>query len=227
MDNLKDLENQERVSQTSHIYNKIKADLMKVPFILIIGKYDHVLGPSSVYSSTDFNDQNFIRNLLRDALNTKNKFVILNFYNFYSQVFKIDIKDDSARGKKQLYALILLRHNESPLIPAVHFKRIGMLFRKIGNDLILKDEQERFQEFYNQISEIYLNKNEILPLESCNLQIRSAVNTIQGFCELILEEKKKKGKIQEGSISSYLQMMLDSCDDIMKAVEENLKSNLK
>jgi hypothetical protein len=209
------------------IFKEIESDLMESPFILIIGKYDQILGPNSVYSSTNFNDQDFIKNLLRDALNTKNKFVILNFDNFYSQVFKIDIQDDSARGGKQLYAIILLRHNESPLIPTIHFKRIGMIFHKIRKKDILKDNIHAFQKFYEKIRDIYLDKDEILPLESCNLQIRSGVNTIQGFCELILEDKRINGELNDEMIIDYVKLMLDSCDDIMEAIEENLTSNLK
>ncbi len=227
--NLEDIKKKDIKSKEKsfNIFREIESDLQELPFILIIGKYDQILGPNSVYSSTNFIDQQFIRNLLRDALNTKNKFVILNFDNFYSQVFKIEIMDDSARGGKQLYAIILLRHDESPLIPRLHFKRIGMIFHKIGKKNILKDNEGAFQRFYEEIRDIYLDKDEILPLESCNLQIRSGVNTIQGFCELILEEKRINGDLNDEMIIDYVKLMLDSCSDIMGAIEENLTSNLK
>jgi len=113
---------------------KYKKVLEEYPFIIIIGKYDHVLGPRAIYSSISIEEeQQFVRNLLRDALNTKNKFVILDFDLFYAQIYKIEITDDKARGRKQLYTIILLRDIESPLIPIVHFRRIEMMFRKIVN----------------------------------------------------------------------------------------------
>ncbi|TET55851.1 MAG: hypothetical protein E3J52_12780, partial [Promethearchaeota archaeon] len=171
----------------SDAYNKLRSILEEYPFIIIIGKYDHTLGPRAIYSSVNLElDQNFIRNLLRDALNTKNKFVILNFNYFYSQIYKIEIEDIGARGGKQLYSIILLRDIEHPLIPIIHFRKIEMMFRKIGEDKILSDDENVFDIFFKELSEIYIKKNEILPLENFNLQIRSGINTIQGFCDLIL-----------------------------------------
>ena len=206
----------------TEIYEIFKKDLNKYPFITIVGKYDQILGPKALFSFVQIKNEEFIRNLLRDALNTKNKYVILDFNHFYSQVCKIEVKDNSARGGKQLYALILLRHAESPLIPILHFKRIEMMFHKLGAEKILEDNYVLFKKFIEDINEIYLKKNELLPLESINLQIRSGVNTIQGFCELILEEKKKKKKISEDSVLSYVEMMLDSCKDIIDAIENKI-----
>ena len=163
---------------------------------------------------------------MRDSLNTKNKFVILDFNNFYSQICKVEVEDASARGRKQLYAIILLRDVELPLIPILHFKRIEMMFHKIGIDIILSDNIQAFEAFFEQIREIYMKKDELLPLESKNLQIRSGVNTIQGFCELILEQKKKDGKVSEQNVISYVEMMLDSCNDIMNAIENGQKNSL-
>jgi hypothetical protein len=194
--------------------------------VTIIGKYDQILGPRALYSSVPIKDEEFIRNLLRDALNTKNKFVILDFNQFYSQVCKVEVKDDTARGRKQLYAIILLRHVENPLIPILHFKRIEMMFHKIGNKNILTDNEKLFKKFIEEINEIYMNKAELLPLESVNLQIRSGVNTIQGFCELILEEKKENGELSEDHVISYVEMMLDSCNDIIMAIENKLKDSI-
>jgi hypothetical protein len=141
-------------------------------------------------------------------------------------VCKVEINDQSARGKKQLYALILLRHSEYPLIPNIHFKRIEMIFRKLGDDQILTDNTEFFKRFYNEIYTIYMNKDEILPLESCNIKIRSGVNTIQGFCELILESKDEEGKLNSDMVVNYVQLMLESCDDIVTAIEEHMQSSL-
>jgi hypothetical protein len=208
------------------IYNNFKEHLNQFPFITIIGKYDQILGPRALYSSVSIQDEDFVRNLLRDALNTKNKFVILDFNQFYSQVCKIDVKDGTARGGKQLYAIILLRHVENPIIPILHFKRIEMMFHKIGNKKILNDDKNSFKKFIEHINEIYINKAEVLPLESVNLQIRSGINTIQGFCELILEEKKKNGKLSEDDVLNYVKMMLDSCNDIIMAIENKLKDSI-
>ncbi len=196
-----------------------KAELDKYPFLIILGKYDQILGPRALFSSIPLKDEEFVRNLLRDSLNTKNKFVILDFNNFYSQICKVEVEDASARGRKQLYAIILLRDVELPLIPILHFKRIEMMFHKIGIDKILSDNIQAFEAFFDQIREIYMKKDELIPLESKNLQIRSGVNTIQGFCELILEQKKKDGKVSEQNVISYVEMMLDSCNDIMNAIE--------
>lgn len=208
-------------------YKLFKEDLEINPFVIIIGKYDHVLGPRALYSSVNFKDEGFIRNLLRDALNTKNKFVILDFNQFYSQIYKIEVIDENARGKKQLYAIILLRDVAYPLIPILHFKRIGMIFHKISHDKILDNDSASFEDFFKEISDIYMKKGEVLPLESTNMQVRSGVNTIQGFCELIKEQIKLEGKISEDDVSNYIELMLDSCDDIMDALEKPLSSACK
>ena len=212
----------------SDAYKKLQSILENFPFIIIIGKYDHTLGPIVIYTSVKIElEQQFIRNLLRDALNTKNKFVILDFNYFYSQIYKIEIEDNNARGRKQLYSIILLRDIEYPLIPIIHFRRIEMIFRKIGVDKILLDDEHIFEGFFKELSEIYVKKNEILPLEKFNLQIRSGINTIQGFCELIIEDKKEDKNLSNKSILNFLEMMLDSCKDIIFSLENYLKNSLK
>lgn len=207
------------------VYEIIKNDIKKYPFITIIGKYDQILGPRALYSSVEFEDKVFVRNLLRDALNTKNEYVILDFEKFYSQISKIEVDDPDARGGKQLYAIIFLRHEAMPLLPILHLKRIEMMFHKIGNEKILTDDAEIFAHYIHDVNEIYLNKDQILPLESLNLQVRSGVNTIQGFCQLIIEEKKKKGKISEQNVLKYVGMMMDSCDEIIKGLENHLNGS--
>jgi len=201
-------------------YKDFKDALNKFPFIIIIGKYDHTLGPRALYSSVPLKNEAFIRNLLRDALNTKNKFVILDFDQFYSQIYKIEIEDQNARGRKQLYTIILLRDVEYPVIPILHFKRIGMIFHKIDQEKILSDDVKAFENFFKEVSDIYMRKDEILPLEAINMQIRSGINTIQGFCELLLEQKKKTGKISDQDLENYVEIILDSCKDIMKTLDE-------
>ena len=208
-------------------YYNFKQELSIHPFIIIIGKYDHVLGPREMISTVEIKDKDFSRNLLRDALNTKSKYVILDFDQFYSQVCKIDIEDKNARGGKQLYALILLRDVEYPLIPILHLKRMEMIFHKIGHERILKDDLDAFRLFAQEINEIYLRKEDILPLESVNLQIRSGINTIQGFCELILEDKSQGSCLSEEDINTYVEMMLDSCDDIIDALNQPLSSTTR
>ncbi|MEE9377159.1 MAG: hypothetical protein V3V33_03895 [Candidatus Lokiarchaeia archaeon] len=215
-------------NQNLDYYNGFKESLEIFPFIIIIGKYDHVLGPRAIYSSLKIKEeQPFIRNLLRDALNTKSKFVIIDFEFFYAQIYKIEVEDKSARGRIQLYSIILLRDIESPIIPIIHFRRIEMMFRKIGEEKILLDDHSVFQNFFKELSEIYIRKDEILPLESFNLQIRSGVNTIQGFCEIILEDKKNSKKISDEVIIGFLETILDSCNDITKTLELSLKNALK
>jgi len=212
----------------SDTYNSVQSILEKNPFIIMIGKYDHTLGPRAIYTSVKIElEQQFIRNLLRDALNTKNKFVILDFNYFYSQIYKIEIEDNNARGKKQLYSIILLRDIEYPLIPIIHFRRIEMLFRRIGEDKILLDDENIFESFFKELKEIYMKKSEILPLEKFNLQIRSGINTIQGFCELILEDKKEKKNLSDENIINFMEMILDSCKDIIISLEKYLKNSLK
>ena len=211
-------------NELEKIFNSIKNNLSKNPFITIIAKYDQILGPRALYSSINILDENFIRNLLKDALNTKNKFVIINFEHFYSQVLKIEVDDESARGRKQLYAVILLRDKELPMIPNIHMKRIEMLFHKLDKIKILEDNKEIFEVFFNEIHSIYFKKDEILPLESINLQIRSGVNTIQGFCQLISEQMKKERNIPKKEIQTYIEMMLDSCKDIIDALEKPILS---
>ena len=208
----------------SNSYDVFKEGLENYPFIIIIGKYDQILGPRAIASSIasiPVKEEAFFNNLLRDALNTKNKYVILDFNKFYSQICKVDIEDTNARGEKQLYVIILLRHAQYPLIPTIHFHRIETIFHKIGNDKILADNENSFKDFFREINEIYIAKEELLPIESLNLHIRSGINTIHGFCELILEEKKKKGTISEDLVINYIEMMLESCKNIMDALEKN------
>jgi hypothetical protein len=222
----KDSIGQKLRSDTNH-YIHFKNDLDKFPFIIIIGKYDHILGPRSLYSSVTLKDIVFIRNLLRDALNTKNKFVILDFNQFYGQVYKIEVQDPSARGGKQLYAIIILRDVAYPLIPILHLKRIGMIFHKIDNNLILSDDETAFEGFFKEVSEIYMKKGEVLPLESINLQIRSGINTIQGFCDIIKEQISLTGCITQEDILNYIEMMRDSCNDIIEALEKPMETSIK
>jgi hypothetical protein len=202
-------------------------ELEKIPFITIVGKYDHILGPRSVFSSIKLEEETFIRDLLRDALNTKSKFVILNFAQFYAQIYKIHIEDKSARGGQQLYSIILIRHMDAPLIPEIHFKRLEMMFRRIGKEKILSDKPDIFKRFYEEILEIYTNKNEIVPFESFNIQIRSGVNTIQGFCELIRERGKLNSHVSNTELQNYIDLMLGACDDIIDTLEKDLKGILK
>ncbi|MHA1149709.1 MAG: hypothetical protein ACTSR8_15850 [Promethearchaeota archaeon] len=207
------------IKDTVKYYDHFKQDLNLYPFTIIIGKYDHILGPRVIYSTTDLKEEEFIHNLLRDALNTKNKYVILDFNKFYAQVCKTEVEDPLARGGKQLYAIILLRHADHPIIPIVHLKRIEMLFHSLGTANILLDENKNFDKFCKQVKAIYLNKNELLPLESLNLQIRSGLNTIQGFCELILEDREKS-TLSRQEIMYYIQLMSESCSDISNALEK-------
>ncbi len=206
-------------------FDYFKKDLDKYPFVMILGKYDQILGPRALYSSKELKGEDFIRNLLRDALNTKNKYVILDFDNFYSQVCKIEIEDKGARGGKQLYAIILLRHVDLPLIPILHFKRIEMLFHKIGSDGILSDSVEGFKAYFDTINELYIKKQEVLPLESFNLQLRSGINTIQGFCELILEQGESSSLTREDVIT-YIEMMRDSCNEMTEAIEKQFSNGI-
>lgn len=209
-------------------YESFAESLDYFPFIVIIGKYDQILGPQALFSSVDKDVKNkeFFRDLLRDALNTKNKFVILDFNKFYAQVCKVEVEDKTARGGKQLYALILLRHVEHPIIPILHLKRIEMMFLKIGNQNILKDDIEDFQDFFEEINDIYIKKDEILPVESVNLQIRSGVTTIQGFCELMKEQIKSK-KLTDDDALVYIDMLLDSCKEIVEALEKPIENATK
>lgn len=227
---MKNIENQMKKNEIFERSSKNKdldQNLEKLPFITIIGKYDHILGPKALYSPIEHKEENFIKNLIRDALNTKNKYVILSHNSFYTQICKVKIRDDNARGRKQLYAIILIRHIEKPLIPKVHFKKIEKLFHKLGSHRILKDKTSVFKQFSKDIQETYFNKDELIPLESANLKVRSGVNTIQGFCELIKEEKENGKKLSDDMVIDYINLMLDSCDEIMKALKESLQSSFK
>ena len=215
-------------NEISDTYKNFQSILEKNPFIIIIGKYDHTLGPRAIYTSVNIERQkHFIRNLLRDALNTKNQFVILDFNYFYSQIYKIEVEDNNARGGKQLYSIILLRDIEYPLIPIIHFRKIEMMFRKIGEDKILSDDKNVFESFFKELSYIYIKKNEILPLERFNLQIRSGINTIQGFCDLILENKKENKSLSDEILINFIEMMLESCKDIIISLEKYLKNSMQ
>ena len=201
-------------------YKNIQENLDKFPFITIIAKYDHILGPRALYSSVSVSNEDFIRTLLRDALNTRNKFVIIDFNRFYSQIYKVEIEDETARGGKQLYAIIMLRGVEYPIIPILHFKKIAMMFYIIDKNKILSDDIKAFDKFFQEINEIYMKKNDLLPTESVNLQIRSGINTIQGFCELIKEQEINEGSISEQELLNYVEMMIESCSDIIDALEK-------
>ncbi len=195
-------------------------ELRRRPFLIIIGKYDHILGPRPLYHSDLLKDDSFIERVLRDALHTKSKYVNLDFTELYAQGDKIEVEDPGARGKKQLYVVILLRDASLPPIPPIYFKRIEMLFHKIGREVILQDDREIFERFSNEINTIYVEKKEVLPLESLNHEVRSGINTIQGFCELIVNEKNTKGSIPEKDVLMYIEVMMDSCNEIIKALDE-------
>ena len=206
----------------SEKYNNFKQWLDKYQFLLIIGKYDQILGPRSLYSSIDINDENFIRDLLRDALNTTNKYVYLDYKRFYSQICKIDVEDASARGGKQSYALIFLRDAQLPVISTFIFQQIEVLFGKIGKNRILADDNEVFKEFFDKIHSMFRTKEYLMPLESFNVKIRSEVGTILGFCDLIIEQKNKD-PISDGDLMNYLKMMRDSANEI-KIILDNMFS---
>jgi hypothetical protein len=195
-------------------------ELRHLPFLIIIGKYDHILGPRPLYHSDLLKDEPFIERVLRDALHTKSKYVNLDFTELYAQGNKIEVEDPGARGKKQLYVVILLRDASLPQIPPIYFKRIEMLFHKIGREVILQDERETFEHFSDEINTIYIEKREVLPLESLNHEVRSGINTIQGFCELMKNIKNTKGCLSEDDVLMYVEMMLDSCTEIIKALDE-------
>lgn len=195
-------------------------ELRRVPFLTIVGKYDQVLGPRALYHSRGLADTGFIERVLKDALHTKSKYVVLDFNNFFAQGDKIYVEDPGARGNKQLYVVIMLRDATLPQIPPIYFKRIEQMFHSIGREAILKDDPPTFQLFCEEINQIYLNKQEVLPLESLNHQIRSGINTIQGFCELILNEKQARGSISQDDVLMYVDMMLDACKEIINALDE-------
>lgn len=208
------------------ICDNICETLNQYPFIIIVGKYDQILGPRALYSSIPLKNEDLVRDLLRDALNTKNKYVILDFDEFYSQICKIEVEDNTARGGKQLYAIIIIRLEVLPIIPILHLKRIEMMFYKLGTKKILTDNEKAFDAFFKQIKDIYMKKDELLPLESKNLQIRSGVNTIQGFCELVLEQKKRFMRGSGKEIIPYIEMMLEACKDITDAIENDQNNSL-
>jgi hypothetical protein len=86
--------------------------------------------------------------------------------------------------------------------------------------VILQDERETFEHFSDEINTICIEKREVLPLELLNHEIRSGINTIQGFCELIINEKNTKGSIPKQDVLMYVEMMLDSCTEIIKPLDE-------
>jgi len=199
-------------------YNNFKQWLDEYQFLLIIGKYDQILGPISLYSSINVKDEDFIRDLLRDSLNTTNKYVYLDYNKFYSQVCKIEVEDTSARGGKQSYALIFLRDAQLPVISTFIFQQIEDLFGEIGKNRILADDHEAFKGFFDKIHSLFMTKEYLMPLESLNVKIRSEVSTILGFCDL-KKKKKTKGSISDENLLNYLKIMRDSAKDIEKVLD--------
>jgi hypothetical protein len=187
---------------------------------MIIGKYDHVLGPKPIYYAPAITDQAFLEKVLRDALHTKSKYITLEFDDMYAQGSKIEVDDPEARGKKQLYVVILLRDPTLPPLPILNLANIELLFLKIGREMILLDDEDVFAKFCSEISSIYIEKKEILPMEAMNIQIRGGINTIQGFCELMLDEANRNPGRPIKDVAYYLEMMLDSCKEIIKAIDE-------
>ena len=201
-------------------YNDIKNGLEIYPFILIIGKYDQILGPRALVSSYPIKSEEFIENLLRDALNTTNKYVRLDFKNFYSHICKVKVKDPDARGGYQSFAIIILRQVQKPVMATENLIRIEQVFLNIGEESILKENNAKFMEFFRYINDIYLTKKEIFPIESLNLKVRSGINTIQGFCQLMLEEMRDNGNLTEIDIKNYITTMLESCKEVIGALED-------
>jgi hypothetical protein len=203
-------------------YNEIKDGLEIYPFILIIAKYDQILGPKALLSSYPIKSEDFIENLLRDALNTTNKYVRLDFKNFYSHICKVKVKDPDARGGYQSFAIILLRHIQKPVMAIENLIRIEQVFLNIDKESILKEDNAKFMEFFRHINDIYLNKKEIFPIESLNLKVRSSINTIQGFCQLLLEKMRDNGSLSEIDIKNYINTMLESCKEVISALEDDM-----
>lgn len=204
----------------AEFYLNFKHWLDKNPFLLIVGKYDHILGPRSLFSSYDVQDDNFIRDLLRDALNTTNKYVNLDYNKFYSQICKIDVGDPSARGGKQSYALIFLRDTQLPVISTFIFQQIEHIFGQIGKKRILADDEEAFKKFFELIQSLFLTKEYLMPLESFNVNLRSEISTILGFCDLLIEHKTN-GFVSDEDLLSYLKIMQESATEL-----ENLVGNM-
>ncbi len=199
------------------IYEEIKDSLVKYPFILIIGKFDTKIGPKMIFSSYSIENQSFIQDLISDAIDTQNKFVILDHNQFYSQVCKVEIKDPKARGGFQLYTIILLRDKDNIFIPRSNFKKIEKIFNRIGSERILKDDEEIFQGFFEEINKIYSEKKEILPLEAMFKGVRTGTNTILGYCDLILE-KMDNDVITNEQIKVNINYMISACNEIVNAL---------
>ena len=202
----------------TEIYEEIKDALRKYPFVTVIGKFDQIVGPSIKFSSYPLKNDRFIKELISDAINTEHKFVILDHDQFYSQVCKVDIKDETARGGTQVYAIILLRDSDHLLIPRSNFEKIEKIFIDIDDKKILSDDKEVFNEFSEKINKIYKEKREILPLEAVFKQVRTGLNTIQGYCELLLEMMEENAFNQKRAKSS-IKMMLSSCNEIINALK--------
>ncbi|MFX0101084.1 MAG: hypothetical protein ACFFCS_16030 [Candidatus Hodarchaeota archaeon] len=198
-----------------------KKTLSSEPFVLVIGKYDQTLGPECMYFSSDPGNDSFLGQLLRDAFHTKSKLVTLDYSSFYAQANKISVVDPGVRGNKQAFVLVLLRDASLPKIPTLHFNRIELLFHEIGRKEILKCSKKNFAEFYESINKIYVEKKELLPLESLHLQIRTEVNTIQGICEFLEVEKKNFSNFSKDDIFGFIEEMLGSCKEIIRILEES------
>ena len=193
--------------------------LSSEPFVLVVGKYDQTLGPQCVHLSAEPGNKNFVDQLLRDAFHTKSKYVTLDYNSFYAQVNKLSVVDPSVRGNKQVYVIILIREASLPKIPILHFNRIELLFHEIGRKEILECSKECFSDFYTSIRRIYVEKEELLPLESLHLQIRTEVNTIQGICEFLQVEKENFANFSKEEIFSLIDEMLGSCKEITRILE--------
>lgn len=203
--------------------NVIKDKIEENQYILVIAKYDQILGPRSLYSSSPLEIEEFIRTLLRDALNTKTKHLKLDYDSCYCQVNKIEIDDLSARGNKQLYALILLIDKAFPPFSILQLQSLELLLRSLGNETILSDNSASFHQFYLSFKNILLNKELMSPLESCSLKIRTGINAIIGFCDLIIEEHKQNQFSMKNCLE-YIKLIRESGEDILFAIEDHFGS---
>lgn len=181
---------------------------------LIIGKYDEHLGPIDVYSSVELEFKSLKKPILNDAFFSKDKNIaFLPYKNFFTQVYKIQIPDKTSRGEHQDYALIFIKNKGHPFIPLADFENIRSKFESLDHDLILKNNQQMFNDFFNTI------KQEIIPLNPDYILFNQKISQMEDSYKNMLKDLKQNQKeLSEEEILQYVRSILMSFNEVVEAL---------
>ncbi len=183
-------------------------------YILIIAKYDDEYGAIDLFTSVPLDKENIMREILTPVFDIKKPDIFLPFKEFYAQAYKFKIEDpEFPRGEKQTYGLVFIRNKGHPNIPFHSIKEIKHKFLEIGNKNILKNDNEIFQIFFDNI------KNNILPLSPQYLLYQSNIDEIQKSYENLLQDIER-GQSSDQKIIKHVELILNSFINVLNTLKD-------